>query len=58
MSDMSFYIAATSLADARALFEKCAEMAATGTKIDGRLVRSPLEGGGCAQLFVWPEEAA
>lgn len=56
MTDMSFYIAATSLEDARALFEKCAEMATGEQRIDGRLVRSPLDGGGCAQLFVWPKE--
>lgn len=47
---VSFYIAAADLADARAIFEKCVQMAETGERFEGNLVRAS-DDGGCAQLY-------
>lgn len=51
--EISIQIAARGPEDARALFEKCMEMIATGEHFDGRLVDPATDGGGCAQLYVW-----
>lgn len=45
---ISIYVAAHDVDDARALFDKCLELAATGEHFDGRLVHVV---GGFAQLY-------
>lgn len=49
---VSVYIAAQDADDARNLFEKCMELAATGKHFNGELVYDrSRENSGCAQLF-------